>query len=189
MEAYDNTLEGWAKALELRDKETIGHSRRVTSLAIELAEALGLDEKDCMNVKFGALLHDIGKMAVPDQILKKPGSLNDEERKIIEGHPQAGFELIKDIKYLDQAANIPLYHHEKWDGSGYPNGLAGEEIPYIARLFAIVDVWDAITSNRPYALSWPIPIARAYLKEEKGISFDPDILDVFLSLEQTYKKS
>jgi putative nucleotidyltransferase with HDIG domain len=186
MEAYNTTLEGWAKALELRDKETIGHSRRVTSLAIDLARALELGEKDVQNVKFGALLHDIGKMAIPDDILKKPGRLNDEERKIIESHPWAGYELIQDIDYLQEAAKIPLYHHEKWDGSGYPTGLSGEEIPYIARLFAIVDVWDAITSNRPYAASWPKPMARAYLEEEKGISFDPEILEVFLSLDQIY---
>ena len=188
LEAYNNTLEGWAKAMELRDKETSGHSRRVTSLATDLAKALNLSKKEQQDVRFGALLHDIGKMAIPDRILKKPGRLTPEERKIIETHPVEGYKLLEHIQYLDSANKISLYHHEKWDGSGYPEGLRGEEIPFIARLFTIVDVWDAVTSNRPYAPAWPIPIARAYIKEEKGVSFDPEIVDVFLRLEQTYKE-
>ncbi len=189
IDAYNTTLEGWAKALELRDKETVGHSRRVTELAEELAEALDLSEKERQDVRFGALLHDIGKMAIPDEILNKPGKLTPEERKIIETHPQEGFNLLEHISYLAYAAQISLHHHEKWDGSGYPDGLAGEEIPYLARLFAIVDVWDAITSERSYSNAWPIPMARAYLKDEKGVSFDPEIVDVFLRMEQTYKHS
>lgn len=187
-DAYSSTLEGWAKALELRDKETVGHSRRVTDLAVKLAKALGLTEKELQDVHFGALLHDIGKMAIPDKILNKPGKLSTGERAIMETHPEEGYKLLEHIDYLNAAAMIALYHHEKYDGSGYPKGIAGEEIPYIARLFAIVDVWDAITSERPYAAAWPIPMARAYLKEEKGVSFDPEIVDAFLKLDETYKQ-
>ncbi|MBN2044585.1 MAG: HD-GYP domain-containing protein [Anaerolineales bacterium] len=182
VDAYKTTLEGWARALELRDKETVGHSRRVTQLAVDLGAALGLPEMELQDIRFGALLHDIGKMAIPDHILKKPGSLTNQERKIMIEHAQQGYDLIKEIKYLRSSAQIVLHHHEKWDGSGYPHGLAGENIPHLARLFAVVDVWDAITSNRPYADAWPVSKARTYIQEESGKSFDPQIVDVFLEL-------
>ncbi len=179
IQSYDETLEGWAKALELRDKETEGHSRRVTDLAVRLAVATGFQDQALMNIRRGALLHDIGKMGIPDAILHKNGLLDEEEWKIIRCHPQEGYDLVKQIDFLAPALEIPLCHHEKWDGSGYPRGLKGEEIPMAARIFAVVDVFDAMTNDRPYRKAMPRAEVIQYLKEQSGIHFDATVVDMF----------
>jgi putative nucleotidyltransferase with HDIG domain/PAS domain S-box-containing protein len=181
-EAYDTTLEGWARALELRDKETEGHSRRVTEITLKIARAMDISEENLKHVRRGALLHDIGKMSVPDEILHKPGELTDEERVIIKGHPDTAYKLLSPITFLKKALEIPRYHHEKWDGTGYPQGLKGEEIPLAARIFAIADVWDALSSNRPYNQAWMREKTISYLVEQSGKHFDPSIVNVFLGL-------
>ncbi len=181
MVAYDSTLEGWAKALELRDEETEGHARRVTEMTERLAIAVGVQGQELNNIRRGALLHDIGKMGIPDQILLKPGPLNDEEWKIMRTHPELAYKLIAPISFLRSAIDIPYCHHEKWDGSGYPRKLHGEEIPLSARLFAIVDVWDALSSDRPYRKAWDDQRVNEYLLSQAGSHFDPAILKVFLS--------
>jgi putative nucleotidyltransferase with HDIG domain len=178
--AYDSTLEGWAKALELRDKETEGHSERVTNLTVKLAEAMGIQGEALVNVRRGALLHDIGKMGTPDAILHKNGPLDPHERTIIRQHPQDAYNLLKDIDYLQAALEIPYCHHERWDGTGYPRGLKGEEIPIAARLFAVVDVYDALVNDRPYRKALPPEEVVADLKSRRGTHFDPEALDLFL---------
>ena len=152
--AYDATIEGWARAMDLRDKETENHTRRVTELTLTLAKALGIKDSEILHIRRGALLHDIGKMGVPDNILLKEGKLTEEEWVLMRRHPQFAYEMLQPIKYLRQALDIPYCHHEKWDGTGYPRGLKGEQIPLAARIFAVVDVWDAITSDRPYRKAW-----------------------------------
>jgi HD-GYP domain-containing protein (c-di-GMP phosphodiesterase class II) len=183
--AYDSTLEGWAKALELRDKETEGHSERVTDFTVRLAETIGLEGEALLNVRRGALLHDIGKMGIPDAILHKNGPLDERERQIIQRHPQYAYDMLKHIEYLQSALEIPYCHHEKWDGTGYPRGLKGEEIPLSARLFSIVDVYDALVSDRPYRKALPREEVIAYLKSQSGTHFDPSALDVFLKVLST----
>jgi putative nucleotidyltransferase with HDIG domain len=180
--AYDSTLEGWAKALELRDKETEGHSERVTSLTVQAAEVMGIQGESLLNVRRGALLHDIGKMGTPDAILHKNGPLDAEERRIIQQHPLNAYNMLKHIEYLKDALEIPYCHHEKWDGTGYPRGLKGEEIPISARLFAVVDVYDALVSDRPYRKALPREEVIAYLKSQSGSHFDPDAFEVFLKV-------
>ncbi|MEJ5223122.1 MAG: HD domain-containing phosphohydrolase, partial [Anaerolineales bacterium] len=180
--AYDTTLEGWGKAVELRDQETEQHTLRVTQLTLKLAMALGLGDQELMNIRRGALLHDIGKMGIPDAILNKPGPLNDEEMKIMQKHVQYAYDLLSPIEYLRSALDIPYAHHEKWDGSGYPRGLKGKEIPLAARIFAIIDVWDALRSNRPYRAAWPDEKILEYIREQSGKQFDPEIVEVFLQL-------
>jgi putative nucleotidyltransferase with HDIG domain len=182
IKAYDETLEGWAKALEFRDKETEGHSERVTNLAVKLAEALGVQGEALVNIRRGALLHDIGKMGVPDAILHKNGPLNECERQIIQRHPQNAYDILKHIDYLQAALEVPHCHHEKWNGTGYPRGLKGEEIPLSARIFAVVDVYDALTSNRPYRNAIPTVEALAYLNEQRGIHFDARVVTAFTAL-------
>jgi putative nucleotidyltransferase with HDIG domain len=182
IEAYDHTLEGWAKALELRDKETEGHSDRVAGLTVQFAEALGIQGEALVNIRRGALLHDIGKMGIPDSILHKNGPLTKAERSIIEQHPQNSYNMLKHIEYLQDALEIPYCHHEKWDGTGYPRGLKAEEIPLAARMFAIVDVFDALTSDRPYRKAISGEEAIDYLKRNSGIHFDPNIVDTFLGV-------
>ena len=182
VQAYDSTLEGWAKALELRDKETEGHSERVTALTMKLAEAFAIGGEALVNIRRGALLHDIGKMGVPDAILHKNGPLNPDERKVIERHPHNAYDILKDIEYLQAALEIPYCHHEKWDGSGYPRGLKGEDIPISARMFAIVDVFDALISDRPYRKAMPREEVIAYLRTQSGSHFDPQVLDMFLKV-------
>jgi putative nucleotidyltransferase with HDIG domain len=178
--AYDATIEGWSRALDLRDHETEGHTQRVTDLTLRLARKIGLSEERLVHIKRGALLHDIGKMGVPDYILHKPEKLNEEELAIMRQHPQLAYAMLEPITYLQDALNIPYCHHEKWDGTGYPRGLSGTEIPLEARLFAIVDVWDAITTDRPYRKAWPREKALQYIREESGKHFDPQLVDVFL---------
>lgn len=180
-QAYESTLEGWARALELKDKETLGHSKRVTALTITMAKKMNFSESELRYAYYGALLHDIGKMGVPDDILKKPGNLTPEDRAIINQHTIYAYNLLKDIEYLQPAIAIPYSHHEQWDGRGYPQGLKGEEIPLPARIFAIVDNWDALTSNRPYHDSWSIETVINYLKEERGKKFDPHLVDIFVN--------
>ena len=181
--AYQATLEGWVRALDLRDKETEGHTRRVTALTQTLARGMGLKENDIVHITRGALLHDIGKMAIPDGILLKPGKLTDDERAIIEKHPRYAYEMLSPIKFLHPALDIPYCHHEKWDGSGYPRGLKGEEIPFAARIFAIVDVWDALVSDRPYRKGIHPAEVKKSIRELSGSNFDPRIVDAFLSLD------
>ena len=180
--AYDSTLEGWANALELIDKETEGHSRRVTDLTIKLARAVGIEEEEIVHIRRGALIHDIGKMGITRSILNKPGRLTKEERKEIEQHPTIAYNLLKRIPFLQKALEIPYYHHERWDGGGYPRKLKGEEIPLSARIFTIIDNWDALLSDRPYRDAWPREKVIRYLGEESGRIFDPKIVPVFLQI-------
>jgi len=180
--AYDATLEGWSRALDLRDKETEGHTLRVTKLAMQLAGALGVGEDELVNMHRGALLHDIGKMGVPDGILLKTGALTDEEWVIMRKHPTYAYQLLSPITYLRQAIEIPYCHHEKYDGTGYPRGLKGEEIPFAARIFAVADVWDAVRSDRPYRKAWTVEKARAYILANSGMHFDPEVVEAFLRL-------
>lgn len=181
-EAYDTTLEGWARALELRDKETEGHSRRVTKSTLLIARKLELPEEDIEQIRRGAILHDIGKMSIPDEILRKPGKLTDEERLIIQKHPQTAFDLLSPIPFLKKALEIPYSHHEKWDGTGYPQGLKSRDIPLSARIFAVADVWDALSSDRPYNKAWPREKIISYFIEQSGKHFDPYIVNLFLGL-------
>lgn len=180
--AYDETIKGWAQALELRDKETRGHAGRVTELTVRLATAMGLTGDALDHIRRGAFLHDIGKMAIPDSILGKTGGLTNDDWITMRQHPTIGYRMLSNIGYLKPALDVVLCHHEKWDGSGYPRGLRGEEIPLSARIFAVVDVWDALTNNRPYRLAWPDDEVRMYLQKESGKQFDPRIVDQFLKL-------
>jgi len=180
--AYDATIEGWARALELRDGETKGHSLRVTALVIELARHMGLHVESLTHIRRGALLHDIGKMAVPDNILLKRGELTEEEWDVMRRHPNYAYEMLADVEFLRSALDIPYCHHEHWDGSGYPRGLAGEAIPLSARIFAVVDGWDALTSDRPYRPAWGIEETRAYLIENSGKIYDPEAVTIFLKM-------
>lgn len=181
-DAYDTTLEGWARALELRDKETEGHSRRVTDMTLKVAQAMGIEGDDLEQIRRGAILHDIGKMGIPDEILHKPGKLTDEERETIKKHPEIAYKLLAPIPFLKKAMDIPYYHHEKWNGTGYPHGLKGEEIPLAARIFAITDVWDALSSDRPYNQAWSREKVLAYFAEQTGVHFDPRVVNVFIGL-------
>ncbi len=180
--AYDTTIEGWARALDLRDEETEGHSRRVTDLTVQLAESMGVDEDQLVHIRRGALLHDIGKMGVPDSILLKPGKLTTEEWSIMQRHTVYALDLLMPIEFLRPALDIPYYHHEKWDGTGYPQGLKGEEIPVAARIFAVIDVFDALTSDRVYRKAWGKDRAVEYIRAQSGEHFDPDVVEAFLRL-------
>lgn len=178
--AYDSTLEGWAKALELRDEETEGHTQRVTETTVQLASEFGFDSEALIHVRRGALLHDIGKIGIPDSLLRKPGPLTDAEWQIMHKHPTYAYELLSPITYLQPALDIPHCHHEKWDGTGYPRGLKAEQIPLAARLFTVVDVWDALRSDRPYRKAWAGKRVLEYLREQSGKHFDPQVLEIFL---------
>lgn len=182
--AYDRTIEGWARALDLRDRETHGHTRRVTEITIRLARRLGIEEDALVHVRRGALLHDIGKMGIPDSILQKPGPLDEEEWKIMRRHPEMAYRLLAPIGFLEPALHIPYCHHEKWDGTGYPRRLQGAEIPLAARIFAVVDVWDALLSDRPYRDAWPEDETLQHIREESGSHFDPRVVEAFLDLRQ-----
>lgn len=180
IQAYDATIEGWSRALDLRDKETEGHSQRVTEMTVRLARAFGLSEAELEQVRWGSLLHDIGKMGVPDGILLKPGALTDEEWIVMRKHPTFAFEMLSPIRFLRLALDIPYCHHEKWDGTGYPRGLKGDQIPLTARIFAIVDVWDALTSERSYRAAWSEEEAEIYIQNSSGTYFDPKAVDIFM---------
>lgn len=179
-QAYDATIEGWARALELRDNETEGHTRRVAALTVRLARLFGLSDAELVQVRWGALLHDIGKMGIPDAILLKRDALSEAEWAIMKKHPQFAFEMLAPIQYLRSALDIPYSHHEKWDGSGYPLGLHGKQIPLSARIFAVVDVWDALRSNRLYRGSWSVKKVRRHLHSLAGTHFDPAVVKVCL---------
>jgi len=181
-QAYESTIEGWSRAMDLRDKETEGHTLRVTKITTLLAEAMGITGKDLIHIRYGALLHDIGKLGVPDRILLKPDSLTADEWVIMRRHPQYAYEMLSAVKYLRPSLDIPYRHHERWDGSGYPSGLKGEEIPLAARLFAVVDVWDALTSDRPYRPAWSNLETLAYIKAAAGKQFDPYVVQKFLQV-------
>lgn len=180
LQAYDNTLEGWSKMLELRDRETEGHTRRVVELTEKTARNMGIDGEELVNIRRGAILHDIGKVGIPDTILQKPGALTAEEREIIKKHPLYAYEMLKHIRYLRPALEIPLSHHEWWDGSGYPRGIKGTEIPVSARIFALVDVWDALTTDRVYRSAMFPGDAIALIEQGRGRQFDPELVDLFL---------
>lgn len=180
--AYDKTIEGWSRTLELRDEQIEGHAARVASITAKLAKSLGFTDEEIIHIRRGALLHDIGKIILPDSILHKPGPLDENEWKSMKQHPDIAYKLLNPIKYLQPALNIPHLHHEKWDGSGYPLGLKGEQIPLEARIFAVVDVWDALSSDRPYRKAWQPEKITAYLKEQSGIHFDPKVVAHFLKM-------
>jgi putative nucleotidyltransferase with HDIG domain len=180
--AYDAGLDGWSRALDLRDKETEGHTQRVAEMSLRLARAMGVPEDDLVHIRRGALLHDIGKMGIPDNILFKPGPLTEEEWVVMRRHPVYAYNLLSPITYLSRALDVPYCHHEKWDGTGYPRGLRGEQIPLSARIFAVADVWDALRSDRPYRAAWPNDRARAYIREQAGKHFDPRVVEVFLQM-------
>ncbi len=187
--AYDTTLEGWAKALELRDKETLGHSRRVTDLTLRLARRLGMAERDLTHIRRGVLLHDIGKMGITDQLLHKPAALTEDEWVEMRKHPRYAYDLLQPIDYLRPALDIPYCHHERWDGSGYPRGLKGKQIPLAARIFAVVDVYDTLSYDRPYRTAWPRSKVLDYLRQQAGQLFDPEVTQAFLDLLHEGKKT
>jgi PAS domain S-box-containing protein len=182
--AYDATIEGWSRAMDLRDKETEGHTRRVTELTVHLAPTLGIADEELVHLRRGALLHDIGKMGVPDAILLKPGPLTDAEWAIMRRHPALAYEMLAPIAYLRPALAIPYSHHEKWDGTGYPRQLKGEVIPLAARIFAVADVWDALRSDRPYRPAWPDAKVRDHIRALSGTHFDPHVVDAFLRIDK-----
>jgi putative two-component system response regulator len=181
-QSYDDTLLGWAKTLELRERETAGHSHRVVALTLRLAERLGIPENERIQIYRGALLHDIGKMGVPDSILLKPGTLTPEEWAIMRQHPVYAYQLLGHIKYLTAAIDIPYCHHERWDGTGYPRSLKMTQIPLAARIFTLADVWDALTSDRPYRAAMPLDHVSQYIREQSGKMFDPHLVEIFLSV-------
>lgn len=176
------TLTGWSRVLDLRDHETEEHSARVTALTVHLARALGIDGEELEHIRQGALLHDIGKIGVPDAILRKAGALAEEEWAVMRRHPELAYDLLASIGFSRPVLDIAYYHHERWNGSGYPLGLAGEQIPLAARIFAVVDVWDALRSDRPYRRAWSQEWALRYLKAHAGTLFDPEVVRVFCAL-------
>jgi PAS domain S-box-containing protein/putative nucleotidyltransferase with HDIG domain len=182
MMAYDETIEGWSRAMDLRDEETEGHAQRVTQITLKLAGAMGLGIDDMDYIRWGALLHDIGKMGVPDSILHKPGPLSEEEWVLMRKHPQLAYDMLAPIVYLHPAIDIPYCHHEKWDGTGYPRRLEGEQIPLAARIFAVVDVYDALISDRPYRKAWSRAKAMEYIHEQSGRYFDPQVVEKFSTM-------
>jgi len=180
--AYDNTIEGWSRAMDMRDKETEGHSQRVTELTIRIAQHMGIKDEHLVNMRRGALLHDMGKLGIPDSILLKPGKLSDDEWVIMKKHPEYAHEMLYPVEHLRPALDIPYCHHEKWDGTGYPQGLKGERIPIAARIFAVVDVWDALCSDRPYRAAWPKEKVVEHIRFLAGSHFDPEVLEAFFQL-------
>jgi PAS domain S-box-containing protein len=184
--SYDATIAGWSRALDLRDKETEGHTERVTKVTLEPAKSMGIPKEHLLQIWRGSMLHDIGKMGVRDDILLKPGKLTEDEWELMRKHAQFAYDMLKPINYLRDALNIPYYHHERWDGSGYPHGLQGEMIPLDARIFAVVDVWDALSNDRPYRPAWPKQKVVQYIKEKSGKHFDPLVVEKFLALESVW---
>lgn len=180
--SYDVALEGWVQALDMRDNEIEGHTLRVTEITIELASRMGIRGEELNAVRRGALLHDIGKIGVPDEILHKPGPLTDEEWKVMRQHPVDAYKFIAPAEHLRPAIDIPYCHHEKWDGTGYPRRLQGEKIPLPARIFAVVDVWDALTSDRPYRSAWSEEKALDHIRSLSGSHFDPEVVSEFLKM-------
>ena len=183
-QAYESTLIGWVQALDMRDGETQGHSRRVADMTLKLAKIIGMPETEWVHVWRGALLHDIGKMGIPDSILLYPGPLGEREWEVMRRHSLYGVEWVERVEYLKPAIPLIRHHHERWDGGGYPDGLRGTEIPLAARIFSIIDVWDALLSKRPYRAAWTREQTIGYLKENAGRQFDPDLVEVFLQLHE-----
>jgi pSer/pThr/pTyr-binding forkhead associated (FHA) protein len=181
--AYDTTIEGWSRAMDLRDKETEGHTQRVAEMTLRIARELEIKEEELVHMRRGALLHDMGKMGIPDNILLKPDRLTEKEWEVMKRHPEYAYDMLYPIEYLRPALDIPYYHHEKWDGTGYPKGLKGEEIPPAARIFAVVDVWDALCSDRPYRPAWPKKKVREHIRSIAGTHFDPKVVGVFLKID------
>jgi putative nucleotidyltransferase with HDIG domain len=179
---YDTTLEGWAKVLEFRKMDTEGHHKRVTELTVKIARLLGISGNELVNVRRGALLHDIGKLALPDSLLLKEGPLTDEDWVLMRQHPTLAYQILLPIEYLRPVMDIPYCHHEKWDGTGYPRGLKGPQIPLAARVFAVVDVWDALTHKRIYRDAISEEEALAYIRSQSGVHFDPQVVETFLEL-------
>ena len=182
LDAYDATIAGWSHAMDLRDRETEGHSQRVTELTLKLAKAFGIEDEELTYIRHGALLHDMGKLGIPDSILQKPDELTSEEWVVMRTHPQLAYEMLYPIEYLRPALDIPYCHHEHWDGSGYPRGLKGEQIPMSARIFSVIDIWDALLSDRPYRKAWPPQKVFKYLREVSGTILDPHIVDIFFQM-------
>jgi response regulator RpfG family c-di-GMP phosphodiesterase len=180
--AYDSTLVAWARALELRDRETAGHSERVSSMTVRLAREMDVSETEIIHIRRGALLHDIGKMGISDNVLLKPEGLTPEEMEIMRAHPLHAYNLLLPIQFLRKSLDIPYCHHERWDGTGYPRGLRGQQIPLHARMFAVVDVYDAMTSDRPYRNPFPARFALKYIGEQSGIAFDPVVVTAFVRM-------
>lgn len=180
--AYDATIEGWSRAMDLRDKETEGHSQRVADLTVQLAQAAGMSGEQIGHVRRGALLHDMGKLGIPDSILLKPGQLTEDERAIMRKHPEYAFEMLSSVEYLRPALEIPYCHHERWDGTGYPRQLKGEQIPPAARLFAVADVWDALHSDRPYRAGWLREEVLEHIRAEAGKHFEPSAVDLLFQV-------
>jgi len=180
--AYDTTIEGWSRALDLRDRETEGHSQRVADMTVRVARTLELGEEEIVHMRRGALLHDIGKMGIPDRILHKPRPLTEEEHELMNRHPQIAYELLAPIAFLRPAIDIPYAHHERWDGTGYPRGLKGKQIPLAARIFAVVDVHDALVADRPYHHGWEEEQIRNHFRAGAESHFDPHIVQVFLEM-------
>jgi HD-GYP domain-containing protein (c-di-GMP phosphodiesterase class II) len=176
----DALLESWVRSLDIRDEENEGHTRRVIGMTLNLAKASGVDSGEWTNIRRGALLHDIGKIGVPESILNKPGPLTEHEWEIMRRHPALAFDLLSPIEVLHSALDIPWCHHEFWDGSGYPRGLKRDQIPLAARIFSVVDVWDSLTSSRPFRLPWQPERVKGYLLERAGTQFDPQIVDLFI---------
>jgi HD-GYP domain-containing protein (c-di-GMP phosphodiesterase class II) len=181
--AYDDIIAGWARALDLRDQQAEGHTKRVAEWTVRLGRLIGMPDDELVHVYRGALLHDIGTMLVPDAVLLKPGSLTEEEWQIVRRHPVYAYALLSPIPHLRAALDIPYCHHEKWDGTGYPRGLKGDQIPLPARIFTVVDVWDALCSNRPYRDAWTREEAQEYICEHIGKDFDPQIVETFLGMD------
>jgi HAMP domain-containing protein len=186
LNSYDHTLEGWSRALEMRNNETLDHTKRAAQITERLARTMGLPEDSLIHVRRGVLLHDIGKMAIPDSILLKPGPLTDEEWQLMRRHPEFAYEMLFPIEFLRAALDIPYCHHEHWDGSGYPRGLRGDEIPLSARIFAVIDVWDALTSRRPYHPPFTRERALGIIRADSGSHFDPQVVDAFLKIIDQY---
>jgi putative nucleotidyltransferase with HDIG domain len=180
--AYEATIEAWVRALDMRDRETVGHTLRVTELTLRLARQMGISDEQLVHIRRGALLHDIGILGIPDAILFKPGPLTREEWNLMIQHPVLGQSLLSPIAFLKPALEIVYCHHERWDGSGYPRGLKGEEIPLTARIFAVVDVWDALLADKPYRRSWPMDKVILYIRDQAGKTLDPQVVTAFLTL-------
>jgi HD-GYP domain-containing protein (c-di-GMP phosphodiesterase class II) len=180
--AYDAAIESWAQVLELSNRESGAHAYRVVDLTLQLARSMGVDEDKLVHFRRGALLHDVGKLGISESILNKPGPLDEVEREIMHGHPRLAYQLLLSVNYLAPALDIPHYHHERWDGSGYPDGLCAEQIPFSARLFAVIDVYDALTSIRPYRSAWPRQAALEHIDQQSGKLFDPAVVKAFLQV-------
>ena len=180
--AYEATINAWVRALDMRDRETAGHTLRVTELTLKLAHAMGISDEELVHIRRGALLHDIGKLGISDAILFKPGILTEAEWKVMKQHPVLGYALLSPMAFFKPALDIVYCHHERWDGSGYPRGLKGEDIPLTARIFALADVWDALLADKPYRRGWHADNVILYIKDQSGKMFDPQVVTVFLKL-------